>query len=122
MEHKEVRHHEDLRVWKAAIVLAKDVYRFTAQLPAAEMYGLCAQLRRASTSIAANIAEGAARGSSRDFARFVSMAQGSLAELETHLILAYELYGLQRDSELKAQITTLRRMLIRLRVALKARK
>jgi four helix bundle protein len=55
------RHHEDLRVWKAAMDLAKNIYRFTLKLPKVEQYGLAAQLRNASTSIAANLAEGAAR-------------------------------------------------------------
>lgn len=101
--------------------LAKNIYRFTLKLPKVEQYGLAAQLRNASTSIAANLAEGAARGSSRDFARFVSMAQGSLAELDTYLRLVEELYGIERPPALVAQVVAIRSMLIRLRTALIAR-
>jgi four helix bundle protein len=115
------RHHEDLRVWKAALRLAKDVYRFTAKLPAVERYGLAAQLRTASTSIAANLAEGAARGSPRDFARIVSIAQGSVAEVDTYLRLVEELYGIPREASITAELTSIRSMLIRLRAALIAR-
>lgn len=119
--HGRVRHHEDLEAWKAAIALAKGTYRLASRLPHIEQYGLCAQLRGAATSIPANLAEGAARGSTRDFARFVSIAQGSLAELETHLVLVWELYGVASDSALRGQIVSLRRMLIALRAALVAR-
>lgn len=117
-----VVHHENLRVWQTAIQLAKDVYRFTEAMPALEQYCLSPQLRRAAISIPANIAEGAARGSSREFARFVSMAQGSLAELDTHLVLARELHGLEPDTSTYARIIALRRMLIKLRRVLIARR
>jgi four helix bundle protein len=121
MEDEKILHHKELRVWRAAIGLAKDVYRHTHLLPAAEQYGLCSQLRRAVVSIPANIAEGAARGSSRDFARFVAIAQGSLAELETHLLLVQELYSVETTPSLSAQIVSIRRMLIRLRNTLIAK-
>ncbi len=119
--HGRVRHHEDLEAWKVAIALAKGIHRLASRLPQIEQYGLCAQLRGAATSIPANLAEGAARGSTRDFTRFVSIAQGSLAELETHLVLAWELYGVASDSTLRGRIVSLRRMLIALRAALVAR-
>jgi four helix bundle protein len=116
-EHKP-RHHGQLKVWTCGIDLAKSVYRYASQLPLQERYGLTAQLRRAATSIPANIAEGAARGSTREFARFISISQGSLAELETHLVLAHELYELPQDESLMRDIVILRRMLIRLRESL----
>ncbi len=115
------RHHEDLEAWKSAILLAKLVYQLTLRLPRVEHYGLAAQLRDTAVSIPANLAEGAARGSTRDFARFVSIAQGSLAEMETHLVLVRELYGIAPDSEVAARVISLRRMLIALRSALIAR-
>lgn len=121
MQDQATRHHEDLQVWKCGIAVAKQVYQHSAGLPASEQFGLTGQLRRAAVSIPANIAEGAARGSSREFARFISIAQGSLAELETHLILVRELYDLQCDAALGQNIISLRRMLIRLRASLVAR-
>jgi carbamoyl-phosphate synthase large subunit len=115
------KHHEDLEAWKSAIALAKLVYGLTLRLPRVEHYGLAAQLRDTAVSIPANLAEGAARGSTREFARFVSIAQGSLAEMETHLVLVRELYGIAPDSDVTARVISLRRMLIALRSALIAR-
>ena len=115
------RHHEDLEAWKSAIALAKLVYELALRLPRVEHYGLAAQLRDTAVSIPANLAKGAARGSTRDFARFVSIAQGSLAEMETQLVLVRELYGIAPDSEVTARVISLRRMLIALRSALIAR-
>ena len=115
------RHHEDLEAWKSAIALAKLVYQLTLRLPRVEHYGLAAQLRDTAVSIPANLAEGAARGSTRDFARFVAIAQGSLAEMETHLVLVHELYGITADPDVLARVISLRRMLIALRSALIAR-
>jgi four helix bundle protein len=71
--------------------LAKDVYELTSAFPPEERFGLRVQLQRASVSIASNIAEGNARDSTRDYARFISIACGSVAELQTQLILAQEL-------------------------------
>ena len=80
--------------------LVKEVYSHTASFPARERYGLTAQLRRAAVSIPSNIAEGAGRTGSREFARFVRNARGSLAELETQLLIARELEYLERADEL----------------------
>ena len=71
--------------------LAKAVYSLTANFPKEERYGLSSQLQRAAVSIPSNIAEGNARASTRDYARFVAMSCGSVAELQTQLILAMEL-------------------------------
>ncbi len=71
--------------------LAASVYRMTVEFPASERYGLTSQLQRCAVSIPSNIAEGHERDSTRDFLRFLSMSQGSLAELETQLLLASEL-------------------------------
>jgi len=75
-----VRSHHDLRVWQLGMELAEDVYRRTMTMPVEERYGLIAQLRRAAASVPANIAEGAGRQTAPDFARFLSVARGSLAE------------------------------------------
>ncbi len=98
------------------------VYGIAAGFPPAEMYGLTSQIRRAVTSVPANIAEGAARSTSKDFAGFVSIARGSLAETETLLDLAVRLGYITQDEHTRA--TTLSeevgRMLTMLRRSLTA--
>ncbi len=84
-------HFRELEVWQLGMELAQAVYRTGAQFPREERYGLAAQLQRAAVSIPSNLAEGNARGSTRDYARFVSMARGSCAELQTQLLLAERL-------------------------------
>jgi four helix bundle protein len=84
----------DLKVWQLGMRLAEEVYCLSQQFPKHEAYGLGSQIQRAAVSIPANIAEGHAMGSTKDFLRFLAIAQGSLAELETHLLLAERLkYG-----------------------------
>ncbi|MCS7001202.1 MAG: four helix bundle protein, partial [Candidatus Kapabacteria bacterium] len=68
--------------------LAEQVYRLSQSLPPEERYGMCSQMRRAAISVPANIAEGWARGTTQQFLQFLSIAAGSLWELETYLILA----------------------------------
>jgi four helix bundle protein len=117
--HTEVRSHEDLDVWKMSMQIAAEVYRLTAELPPDEKYGLSVQLRRAAVSVPANIAEGAARESARDFARFVAIARGSLAELDTELLLCEQLALLEYPVEMRARLKRVRVMLSRLRSALR---
>jgi four helix bundle protein len=81
----------DLRVWQAAMKLAREVYRGTEKFPRHELYGLTQQIRRAAISVPSNIAEGKGRHSDKEFAHFLCNARGSLLELETQLILAEEL-------------------------------
>ena len=83
-----VETHKDLDVWQLAIALAEDCYRLTTRFPSSETYGMTAQIRRASTSIPANIAEGFGRDQTGPFIQFLRIAQGSARELETHLIVA----------------------------------
>ena len=78
-----MRSHEKLDVWKRSIDLVVSVYRLTENFPSEEKFGLTSQIRRASVSIPANIAEGAARESDKEFVRFLSIAQGSTSEVET---------------------------------------
>ena len=87
----ESQNFRNLKVWQLGMQLVEKVYRLSQQFPKHEAYGLCSQLQRAAVSIPANIAEGHAMGSSKDFLRFLAIAQGSLAELETHLLLAERL-------------------------------
>ena len=82
------RKHHDLHVWQEAMLLVKDIYAVTKQFPREEIYALTSQMRRAAVSIPSNISEGAARTSTKEFLQFLSIARGSLSELETQVILA----------------------------------
>jgi len=77
------RPHENLKVWQEAMLLAENIYAWVEQLPPSEIYGLSAQIKRSAVSVPSNIAEGAARGSKKEFLQFVIIARGSLSELET---------------------------------------
>ena len=81
----------DLRVWEEAMVLAEQVYQLVQGFPADERYGLVSQLKRAVVSVPSCIAEGNARGSVKDYLRFLAMAAGSLAEVQTQVLLALRL-------------------------------
>ncbi|MBK8068244.1 MAG: four helix bundle protein [Rhodanobacteraceae bacterium] len=83
--------YRDLEVWKRGMDLAEAVYDIARQLPESERFGLAQQMRRSAVSIPSCIAEGRARLSTREFARFIAMALGSLAELETQLLLTARL-------------------------------
>jgi four helix bundle protein len=83
-----IRSYRDLKVWQRSMALAESVYRVTSVFPREEQFGLTAQARRAAVSIPANIAEGYGRESTASYVNFLRIAQGSLKELETHLILA----------------------------------
>jgi len=85
------RSYKDLIVWQKARCLAVAVYRQTSQLPSHERFGLTSQMRRAAVSVLSNIAEGAGRGTDSEFRYFLRIARGSLAELETQLLLAGDL-------------------------------
>jgi four helix bundle protein len=83
-----VNDYRDLRVWKLAMAIAKEVYRFTQMLPRDEQYAITSQLRRAAVSIAANIAEGWGRRYTAEFIQYLRQANGSRTELETLLMLS----------------------------------
>jgi len=85
------RSYKDLVVWQKGIALAKLVYQLTKNFPSEEKFGLVAQMRRAAVSIPSNVAEGQARHTTGEFNQFISHAEGSLAELDTQLILSIEL-------------------------------
>jgi len=114
--------YADLTVWQRAMD-HEGVYRSTERFPQAEIYGLTSQFRRAAVSIPSNIAEGNARDSTKEYLRFLSVAQGSLAELETQLLLAGRLNLLDQTElePLSALVAEVRRMAYGLRNALKRR-
>jgi len=84
----QVESYRDLVVWQRAMTLVEEVNKLSETFPTREQFGISSQLRRASVSVAANIAEGHSRGTRKDYVHFISMAKGSLAEVETYLILA----------------------------------
>ena len=83
-----IRSYQDLDVWKRGMDIAVSVFTLTKSYPSEEKFGMISQMRRAANSIPANIAEGWARQSNKEFVYFLRVAQGSLRELETHLILS----------------------------------
>lgn len=83
-----IRSYRDLEVWKAAVDMVEMTYRITSEFPLDEKYGLKSQMQRAAVSIAANIAEGYGRTHRGEYLNHLSIANGSLAEYETHLIIA----------------------------------
>jgi len=91
------RNYRELIVWQDAIKIAKQVYELTSKFPKQETYALADQIRRASVSVPSNIAEGQARKSPGDFKRFLHIALGSLAEVDTQLVLAQEFGYLDKD-------------------------
>ncbi|MCC4633921.1 four helix bundle protein [Xanthomonas dyei] len=116
-------HFRELEVWQLSMTLAKAVYLLVADFPKEERYGLTSQLQRAAVSIPSNIAEGNARATTRDYARFVSQACGSAAELQTQLLLASDL-GLGDQEQIKIALEVCERvnkMLRRLHQALSAK-
>jgi four helix bundle protein len=84
-----IRSYRDLRVWQEAMDLAEACYRTTRDFPKEELYGITSQMRRAAVSAAANIAEGHGREGRGEFVQFLRVAQGSLKELETHVLLSH---------------------------------
>ena len=112
----------ELKVWQKAHELALGVYRATVEFPREEIYGLTSQVRRASVSIACNIAEGRGRSTDSDFARFVGMAMGSANEVDYQLLLARDLGYLapKKHETLNANLVEVKKMLNTLFLKLKA--
>lgn len=104
-----MRPHHKLEAWIQAVELVTDIYKKTEAFPKEERFGLTSQIRRASVSIPANIAEGAGRLSQKEFAYFLSNAQGSASELETELIISNKL-GYLDEASFSKLITQLERI------------
>jgi len=90
-EEFKTRGYKDLLVWQKGMLLVKGIYRLTLSFPSDEKFGLTSQMRRAAVSTPSNIAEGQARRSTGEFIQFVSHAEGSVAELDTQLLIAVDL-------------------------------
>jgi four helix bundle protein len=111
-----------LDAWRKSQKLVGSVYRLTSGFPAAERYGLSAQMRRAAVSVTANLAEGCGRQGDMELRRFVRISLGSLSELECELLVATDLHFLESKTcqVLRTEIRLIRRMLQRLHQALPA--
>ena len=118
------RSYRDLVVWQKAMLLAQTCYELTRRLPREEAFGLDSQIKRAAVSIPANIAEGRGRAHTKEFLNHLSIARGSLVEVETHLLLAVQIglinaeeirLALDLSDEIGRMITSLRRSLIKRR-------
>ena len=97
--------YKDLIVWQKSILLVKDVYLVTAKFPGSELYGIVNQMRRSAVSIPANLAEGYARKSKKEYSQFIAISFGSATELETYLIISKELRFI--DEEVYNKLTSL---------------
>ena len=113
-----MRTFTDLEVWQKSVLFATEIYVVTVSFPKEEMYGLVAQLRRASVSLASNIAEGSKK-SKKDFTNFIKIAQGSGAEIETQLIISHNLHYVSQENleKLLKDLESIMKMLSRLYVS-----
>jgi len=112
--------YKELDVWKRSIGLVKNIYEISSKFPKEEIYGLAAQIRRAAISVPSNIAEGSAR-EDKEFIQFLNISLGSLSELETQLIIAYELSYVDNSKGIFQNITDVRKLLLGLRKHLKTK-
>ena len=117
---RKVTHYKELLVWQKAMVLARETYKITALFPGDERFGLTSQMRRSAVWVPSNIAEGQARQGAREFLQLLSHASGSLAELDTQILLSIEL-GYTKDERAKGlldKVTELQKMMSGLRRSL----
>jgi four helix bundle protein len=114
--------YRDLVVWQKSMALCVQIYKTCEAFPKSELYGLADQMKRAAVSVPSNIAEGQGRQHIKEFLNFVSVANGSLAELDTQRILAENLNFItpEKSASLDEGITEVRKMLYMLRAKLKA--
>ena len=115
-----IKNYRDLDVWQKSMDLVVSCYNVSKNFPKHELYGLSSQLQRAAVSVPANIAEGRQRQHGKEFRQFLSIAQGSLAELETHLEIAVRLgyTETKHTSRINEQTQRISRMLHGLKTAL----
>ena len=112
---------QDLQIWRRSINLVKDIYVLTQDLPIEEKFGLISQIRRCSVSLPSNIAEGAGRNNVNEFIQFLGISSGSAYELETQLILLYEL-NFKTENEitpLLSELSEIQKMIYSFKIKLK---
>ena len=108
-------HHKDLEVWKQSIDLVFNIYKLTETFPKEEMFGLVLQMRRSAVSIPSNIAEGCGRFSNKETLKFLSIALGSLAELDTQILIAKRLEFINEIQDITSQINKVNALLVGLK-------
>jgi len=118
MSERVKRNHRSLKAWQKAIELVERVYGETRKFPKEELFGLTSPMRRAAVSVPANIAEGAARSGTKELVRFLSIAEASLSELDTHVEIANRL-GYLKNDQLHDEIDALSALLMGLSASLK---
>ena len=108
-----MKSHKELLVWQKSVDLAEAIYRITELFPKHQQYSLCQQMQKAAVSISSNIAEGSGRNSTKEFLHFLSISYGSMAELETQIIIAQRLQfiSIHEYEPLLAQIQEIGKML-----------
>lgn len=106
-----MHNYNNLQIWQQAMDLVEEIYKLTASFPIEEKFGLVSQMTRAAVSIPSNIAEGAGRNSDKDFAHFISIAIGSLYELNTQIVLSERLGYINQSlsQELQKKLDNLQR-------------
>ena len=106
-----MHNYNNLQIWQLAMDLVEEIYKLTASFPIEEKFGLVSQMTRAAVSIPSNIAEGAGRNSDKDFAHFISIAIGSLYELNTQIVLSERLGYIDQSQsqELQKKLDNLQR-------------
>ena len=114
--------HKDLEVWKLSMDFVTEIYQITQKFPKEELYGLTSQIRRSAVSIPSNLAEGSARQSDKELIQFLHVALGSLAELETQLIIAKNLSYILTIDEFLAKLNSIKKMILGLIKYLKTKR
>lgn len=117
-----MHNYKDLKVWQLSMDVAEAIYQLTSHFPSEEKFGLVTQLRRAAVSVVSNIAEGAGRNSDKEFSQFLSIANGSVCELETQMILAQKLKMMENNEKLEVlfdQLDHVQKMIFNLKVKIR---
>ena len=111
-----MNNYKELDVWKRSIKLAVNIYKLTSTLPTEEKFGLVSQLRRCAVSVPSNIAEGSGRKTNKEFSQFLSIAYGSLCELDTQVIISLELGYLKTTDvqDIEKEVGELQKMIFAL--------
>ncbi|MCX6252130.1 MAG: four helix bundle protein [Bacteroidetes bacterium] len=99
MEKSVIKSYKDLEIWKKSVSLATELYKVTSTFPGSELYGITNQIRRASCSVPANIAEGYGRERTKNYLQFLRMARGSIYELDTFLTIAFNLKYISKETQ-----------------------
>ena len=110
MKSQKVNTHHDLDVWKRSISYVTKIYELTETFPSEERFGLISQIRRSAISIPSNVAEGAARRSDKEFLQFLYISLGSVAELETQLIISNNLKFMESSDQLLPELNEIKKM------------